>query len=179
MNTAGSDPNSTEATQDPAPATATPKNSDSSGQASSDEADQEHHARPHPSEGILLEALANDLTYEEAGKAAGVSTRTVARRLDDPTFAAAVDARRRELAEQTISHIRQLRARRIRAAIDAQQVLMDLLHHDDPKIQLAAARQLHASQSVKHDVDVHERLLGLEGRLEPPGAARPPQGWAL
>lgn len=132
-----------------------------------------------PVEDVLLEALASDMTYAEAGKVAGMSSRTVARRLDDPTFAAAVDARRRELAQESISHIRRLRARRFRAAIDAQHVLVDLLHHEDPKIQLAAARQLHTSSTVKHDVDVHERLLALEGRLEPLGDPRPPLEWTL
>ncbi|MBA2261165.1 MAG: hypothetical protein H0W03_00685 [Solirubrobacterales bacterium] len=141
--------------------------------------DQEHPESGQASDAVLLEALGSDMTYEEAGRAAGVSSRTVARRLDDPAFAAAVNSRRRELAEETISHIRRLRARRIRAAIDAQEVLLDLLHHDDPKVQLAAARQLHTSRAAQHDIDLHERLLALEGRLEPMGQPRPPEGWTL
>ena len=154
-------------------------NSDRKQGAAAEAPAQEQHESGTSSDAVLLEALASDLTYEQAGKAAGVSARTVARRMENPDFAKEVDTRRREIAEELINQIRRLRTDRIRSALDAHQVLLELLYDDDPKIRLAAARQLATSRTVQHDLDIQERLLTLEGRLEPLGRPRPPQGWAL
>lgn len=51
--------------------------------------------RVHQDE-LVVAALAGGRCYEEAGAAAGVSARTVRRRMAEPAFAAAVSARRGE-----------------------------------------------------------------------------------
>lgn len=116
---------------------------------------------------MLVEALAADMTYQEAGHEAGISSRTVARRVEDPAFAAALKARRREVAEEAITYLRRIAGWRARAAHEAQQVLISLLQHEDPRIQLAAAQHLHGNRAVQAALNVEERLLQLEGRLDP------------
>ena len=56
----------------------------------------EAEARRSAQDEILLEALASGRTYTEAGELAGVSDRTVARRIAEPAFARLVRDRRDE-----------------------------------------------------------------------------------
>lgn len=85
-----------------------------------------------PEDDLLIAYLAEGWTHAEAGKQAGVSAKTVQRRLKDPEFAGAVARRRRERVEW-------LTAQLITASDAAASVLRDALGSDDPKVSLRAA----------------------------------------
>lgn len=125
-----------------------------------------------------IEALAHGATYADAGKAAGYSTRTVSRRLDDPLFSTRLEERKREVREEHVREVRKLGRLRITAAVRAQQVLLELLEDENPKVRFDAARQL-SSGAAARNLDHEERLLRWEGWLENPGEPRPPLGWPL
>ena len=60
---------------------------------------REDHAA---SDAALVTALVSGRTYAKAAEAAGVSTRTVERRMADPTFRALVEAKRLELLDSAL-----------------------------------------------------------------------------
>lgn len=127
---------------------------------------------------ILIEALAHGHSYEQAGKAANYSTRTVSRRVEDPVFCDRLDQRKREISAEHVEQIRQLGMLQVTAAMRAQEVLIELLESDDAKIRLAVAKELYTGAAAKN-IAYEQRLLRLEGRLEHPGDPRPPSEWSL
>src|SRR3954464_15182527 len=85
---------------------------------------------------VLVAALAGGATYEDAAKRAGVSERTVRRRLDDPAFKRQVDEARAEMLSQAT-------ARLTSAALDAVEALRGLCWGSDLDFaRLAAARAI-------------------------------------
>ncbi len=127
---------------------------------------------------VAIEALAHGATYADAGKAAGYSARTVSRRLEDELFSTRLEERKREVREEHVRDVRRLGRVRISAAVRAQQVLLELLEDENPKVRLNAAKEL-SSGAAARNLDHEERLLRLEGRLENPGEVQPPSGWSL
>jgi hypothetical protein len=92
---------------------------------------------------------------------------------------ARVEARKRDVAAEAVSAIRRVSTARVTGVLRAHSVLMELLDHDDPKVRLSAAHQLHTAHSVVSSIEFEERLLRVEGRLETPGGRPPPTGWQL
>ena len=84
---------------------------------------------------IIIAALAVGSTYAEAGAQAGVDERTIARRMQEPEFARAVDDRRREHAVEVAGRLSSLGPRAI-------STIEDLLDDPSPRIRLAAAKLL-------------------------------------
>ena len=124
------------------------------------------------SDDILVEALANGLTYAEAGTTIGVVARTVSRRLEDPEFTTRVARRKMEIAEETKARIRRVASARVSGVLRAQEVLLRLLDAEDPRVQLAAARELHSTHHVVTAIDVEERIMKAEAQrgLDSPGS---------
>ena len=81
---------------------------------------------------LIIACLAEGWTHQHVGEQVGVSTKTIQRRMGEPSFAAAVAKRRRERVEQLTGQL-------ITASDGAVGVLRDLLASDDPKVQLRAA----------------------------------------
>lgn len=105
---------------------------------------------------LLRSALATGATYAAAGTVAGVSERTVRRRMGDPQFAAEVSVRR---GEQVATVTGQL----VAAGTDAVEVLRDCLRSDTDSVRLRAAHLiLTVGAQLRHAHELEERLGALE-----------------
>jgi len=120
---------------------------------------------------VLVEALAAGMSYSEAGAAVGITARTVSRRLEDPGFERRVVQRKAKLAEEAAARIRSVAAARVTGVLKAQAVLQELLDDEDPKVRLAAARELHSTHAIVTAVALEERI----ARLEEDATRRLPQ----
>lgn len=105
----------------------------------------------------VLLALAQGHSTDAAGRAGGVSGRTVRRWLaDDADFRAKVGALRRELLDQTVGGLAD-------AAVEAVATLRAMLEADSEAVRVRAARAiLTAVITVRESVDIEERLAALE-----------------
>src|SRR3954464_8575927 len=118
---------------------------------------------------VLVAALAGGATYEDAAKQAGVSERTVRRRLDDPAFKRQVDEARAEILSQAT-------ARLTGAALDAVEALRGLLGSELDFARLGAARAiLEVGAKYREQLDLAERVAALEERL---GSQKEEKPWA-
>jgi hypothetical protein len=118
-------------------------------------------------DGELIAALAAGATQAEAARQAGVSERTVRRRLLEPSFAAALAQARRET-------VRALTAELEAQALRAIETLCQLMHSTQPpQVRLGAARTL-LDQVVRYHnaVDFEDRLAELEALISHPDGAR-------
>jgi hypothetical protein len=107
---------------------------------------------------LMRAALATGATYAAAGTVAGVSERTVRRRMGDPRFAAEVSVRRGEQVA-TVSGLL------VNAGADAVQVLSDSLRSDSEAVRLRAAHLiLTVGTQLRHAHELEERLGALEAR---------------
>ena len=84
---------------------------------------------------ILVDALANGLSYEAAGELAGCSGRTVARRMTDAGFARRVSDRRGERVMATAGQLTSLSS-------EAVETIRGCLDAESPQVRLAAAKAL-------------------------------------
>jgi hypothetical protein len=100
----------------------------------------------------LIEALARGATHAAAARAAGMSERTVRRRLEDPVFRARVEARRQELFDEAAARI-------VSAADRAATTLVELLEAESEAVRLRAAQALLA------DARATVSLASLESKL--------------
>jgi hypothetical protein len=108
---------------------------------------------------VLVEALANGSSYAEAGDLAGVSARTVRRRMSDPTFSAEVAKRRNERLGVVSGRLSQLAER----ALD---VLEGALASERAGEALRAADMvLSLDRRYREQVDFAARLLAVEDGL--------------
>jgi len=107
----------------------------------------------------LIAALARGRTHEQAADDAGVSVRTVSRRLTDPTFKLWVHEARRELLTVATSRL-------CDAAGDAIDVLRALINDSESEhVKLGAARSLlQLLLPLREQLDLEERILALEQR---------------
>ncbi len=98
----------------------------------------EHDMKPAPrkrGDDRVLQALAQGKTYGEAAKEAGVSRKTVQRRMASPIFRAELDDLRRSVVRQVESSLAQ-------ASISAVAALEAQLAHRDPWLAQKAATAL-------------------------------------
>lgn len=91
--------------------------------------------QPQPGDAALVVALARGASVPEAAAEAGVSDRTVRRRLEDDGFRRCVSEAQAELVNQSLAKIADGAAR----AVD---VLIEQLDAEDPKTKLAAAKMV-------------------------------------
>jgi hypothetical protein len=111
---------------------------------------------------ILVAALAAGRPYVEAGQAAGLSERTVRRRMAEAGFAAEV-ARRRSL------HVSDVAGVLLASATYAVQVVLECLESEKPADRLRAAElMLTLVRRFHADADVDARLAALEVNARDP-----------
>ena len=110
-------------------------------------------------ERIIIE-LASGASWDRAAAACGCSESTIARRLRDPKFRAALDDARRRLFEAAFSRV-------VAAGQAAASTLISLLSRDTPPaVRLGASRTLlEASCKFRETHELEERLRALEDRL--------------
>ncbi len=127
---------------------------DGAGDADGTEADRRRAAGDE----VLLDALATGLSYLEAGELAGLSARTVRRRLTAPDFAA-------ELARRRAMRVSDVTGRLVAASERAVQVLLELLESQVAGERLRSAELiLNMGRRFRSDTDIDVRLSTLEGR---------------
>ena len=107
----------------------------------------------------MIACLAEGWTHQRVAEQVGVSTKTIQRRMGEPSFAAAVSRRRRERIEQLTGQL-------ITASDGAVGVLQDLLSSNDPKIQLRAATVTLGQASRFHQVEQERELARRQDELE-------------
>ena len=90
----------------------------------------------HNADSALVAALAAGFTYSDAGAAAGVSERTVRRRMTDPQFRSQVEAARTDLVSRAVG----LAADSVVEAVETLRTLM--VSAEGESVRLGAARAL-------------------------------------
>ncbi len=109
---------------------------------------------------MILAALAAGLSQPAAARHAGVSERTVRRRLEDPSFAASVEEARGALVERTSAQL-------LGATEQAVAALRDLLDTGPPAVRVRAALGLLATAAAwRESGDTERRLTALEAAAE-------------
>lgn len=116
---------------------------------------------------LLVASLATGASYPVAAAAAGVSERTVRRRLDDPDFAVRVEHERTLFVERTAAQL--LGGTNLAVA-----ALLELAETGPPAVRVRAALGLlSATVSWRETHDVEQRLAALEASTAvdttPPG----------
>jgi AcrR family transcriptional regulator len=108
----------------------------------------------------LIPMLAAGATIADAAEAAGISERTVYRRLRDFTFVAEVDAARRIMISQTIGILTE-------ANISAALALRELLNSEADYVKRAAAKDIiELALKMRFEFDLSERLVRVEAMLQ-------------
>lgn len=117
-------------------------------------ADPEKHTG---TDDVIAAALVQGLSYPEAGRLAGVSSKTVQRRMADSTFAARVTAGRLERASDITARLGDL-------GLKAVAVLDEAMDEDQPmNLRLAAAgASLRHLREFRLGKEIDERLRNLE-----------------
>jgi hypothetical protein len=119
---------------------------------------------------IIAAALAGGATHHEAGEAAGVSERTVRRRLEDTAFREQVASQRDLLISRTTDRLTGLTT----VAVDTLSALVSS-GETPPAVRLRAAMGILAAHRVWRDAgEMEERLRLLEHEVL--FAATPPEG---
>ncbi len=115
------------------------------------------NARSGTKDDIIAAALAAGRTYREAGEAAGVSERTVRRRLQEPRFAAQVKQEQAMLVKRVADGL----AGSALAAVETLQSL--LLPASPPVVRCRAAQAILSSSRTWRDAaDSEDRIVQLE-----------------
>ena len=107
---------------------------------------------------IIAAALASGATQHEAGQVAGVSERTVRRRLEQTAFKDQIVSQREKLISRTTDRLTALSAKAV-------ETLSDLVSSDDtpPAVRLRAAMGILAAHRVWRDAgEMEDRLRLLE-----------------
>jgi hypothetical protein len=125
---------------------------------------------------LIAVALGRGFTYEKAGELAGVSSKTVQRRLADPAFVAAVSRERRrafEMVSGALTH----------CTLEAIKTLVAVMRSEGPADQRRAAEAILNLNSRYHrqlfDHDLADRLEKLEAAMataDQPDVHRPATG---
>ena len=147
--------------EDEAPALGGPSGADGAEaeSASGVERPGESERRRAAADEMVIEALATGSTYREAADLAGVSARTVRRRMEGVEFTARVARRRAEFLNTVTGRL----AAMPDLAVDALQVA--LLAGTTTERLRAADMVLAQSRRFTADTDVSQRLVAVEARL--------------
>jgi hypothetical protein len=120
-------------------------------------------ARPkkHRGDDLLIAALASGATKESAARHAGMSLRTVHRRLDDADFCRELQAFRTDIVQRTAAAL-------TAAGLEFVKTLIRLAGTGTPPAtQLGAARAgLEIGMKVREQTDLEVRLAAMEERLD-------------
>jgi hypothetical protein len=126
----------------------------------------EQRRRSH-TDPILIAVLANGGSRKEAATRAGVSKRTVERRLKDDEFVAKLEAAQAKTVNEIAIWLRS-------TAPEAVQKMHELMYSAPPSVQLSAARSLMTMHLKYHELYVLERRLDA---LEEDVRRSHEQGW--
>ena len=108
---------------------------------------------------VLIAALAAGATYEDAATQAGVSERTVRRRLEDAEFSGQVDATRSEMIARAVGRLAE-------ASTEAADTLRGLLAARSETVRLGAARSiLELAVRLREHDELVSRIEALEATL--------------
>lgn len=108
---------------------------------------------------IIVSALTTGSSYSEAGELAGVSGRTVARRMEDTSFARLVAERRKEQVVAVAGRVSSLTTEAITA-------VEDCLSDESARTRLAAAKLLlEWSFKLRRDEDLDLRVAEIRQHL--------------
>jgi hypothetical protein len=120
-------------------------------------ADRGSHSGRERADAALAAALVGGATYDQAAEVAGVSVRTVSRRLSDPEFLRCLSALRAEIFEAVANRL-------THAGLLALTTLVELLARESPpSVRLGAARALLDSMLRHADtIELEQRLRALE-----------------
>jgi hypothetical protein len=109
---------------------------------------------------ILIASLATGASYPVAATAAGVSERTVRRRLADPVFAGRVEQERAVFIERTAAQL-------LAGTTVAVETLRELAQTGPPAVRVRAALGLlSATTSWRETYEVDQRLAALESMAD-------------
>ena len=112
----------------------------------------------HNADLVLVLALASGLTNRQAAERAGISERTVARRLADPEF-------QRQISEAKAATLSQTVAQLTAAGLAAVTTLVRLLDADSESAQLGAARSiLELGTKLRESYELEQRITALEAQ---------------
>jgi hypothetical protein len=118
------------------------------------------HTGKKGQDGRLIAALVSGARAGKAAEHAGVSLRTVRRRMKDPTFRRKLAKARDALLERALGHV-------AHGTVEAAVVLRKLLRDSDSKVKLGAARCiLDAARALRVEVDLTERLNEIKEQLD-------------
>ena len=120
------------------------------------ESDNEHR---DDQDEFMIACLAEGWTHQRVAEQVGVSTKTIQRRMGEPSFAAAVTRRRRERVDQLTGQL-------IAASDGAVGVLHELLASDDPRIKLRAATVTLGQANRFHQVEQERELARRQDEME-------------
>ena len=117
------------------------------------------HRGRHGADSALVVALAAGMTRQQAAKQAGVSLRTVARRLNDPAF-------RQQIVEARATTAEQIMARLTAGGLLAVQALLGLLSAESESARLGAARAiLELGVKFRETEELEARIRAFQERL--------------
>jgi transposase len=124
---------------------------------------------------VLIEALAHGLSYRDAGERAGVTSRTVQRRMDTPEFRARVSSRLTEVTSATTGRL-------THAAEQAIDTLVEELRNGERSADRvrAASQLLGFGIRFRREHELEARLREVEARLglgSGSGLAELPEDW--
>ena len=116
-------------------------------------------AKTNGEEALLL-ALACGATQETAGQKAGLSRRTVARRLEEPDFRKRLEALRADMVQRATAML-------TAAALEAVKTLLALQDATTPaSTRLGAARTvIELGMKLREETDLSQRLTALEEQM--------------
>ena len=118
------------------------------------------HTGRSGADSVILSSLAAGLTAAEVARAAGVSERTVRRRLSDPEFAAKIEAARNEALHRAAAKVSA-------GAVSAADTLVVLLRPNERSmVRLGAARAvLDFGIRLRAELELSDRLKAVEQHL--------------
>lgn len=109
---------------------------------------------------VIIAALVSGATIDEAAKIAGISPRTVHRRLGSPEFKAALDEANFEVIRHAVSRISG-------ACLRAVETQEDLLEAKSESVRLRAARSILSSAIKFHQtIELENRLRQIENMIK-------------
>ena len=131
-------------------------------------ADRGRHKGREGADPALVAALAAGRTAQDAAREAGVSERTVYRRLDDPAFKRRVEEAKAEMLGRAVAMLTS-------ASVEAVETLRGLLDSELDFARLAAARAiLDVGHRYREQLDLAARVAALEERLGEPQEGKQP-----
>ena len=117
------------------------------------------HRGRHNGDLTLVMALAAGLTNKQAAQEAGVSERTVVRRLGDPAF-------RKQVADARATTVEQAAARLTAASLLAVRTLLQLLEAESESVRLSAAKGiLELGAKMREASELEAQIHALQERL--------------